>query len=516
MRVGASAALALIDGDNYDGRHSMAKSLNLVVLSATMLAVRLVAAARVGFGDSEALYACYALHPQAAYLDHPGLVGLFARAIGAGGAPSAVRAHVVTALLATAMPWLLALACRAAGATGGAAIGSAIVVALVPEMAIGLFAMTPDLLLALAWTGALALACAGLGAAPGGARATALLVGAGLAAGIAAAAKVTGLALFVALTIAYAARAARPHSRTMAPWAGLAAGALVVAPIAMFEARSGWPMLLHRLVDTQADAGFSLRNAAAFVGGQLAYLSPIVVIVAAIAAADLVRKRERDAVDVLLLAAFVVPLAALVPLCLWSPAAEPHWIAPALLALPVHVARRATPIAPRRLLVAAAAVAGTMVAAVHAWVLVPALVARAPASYDARADISNELFGWPEVVRAVRDVAAEEWVPGTEPHDMVVVGPHWVVCAQLHAALARELVVGCATPVRDDFDAWEPRAAWRRAETLLWVTDARFGDPDPEAAPSHAAKRVRTVEIRRGGRIVRAFAIVVLGRRAQG
>ena len=30
---------------------------------------------RFGFGDSEALYACYALHPQPAYLDHPALIG---------------------------------------------------------------------------------------------------------------------------------------------------------------------------------------------------------------------------------------------------------------------------------------------------------------------------------------------------------------------------------------------------------------------------------------------------------
>src|SRR6185503_15989138 len=50
-----------------------------VVVSVVLLAVRLAAARVVGFGDSEALYACYALHPQPAYLDHPGLVGLFAR-----------------------------------------------------------------------------------------------------------------------------------------------------------------------------------------------------------------------------------------------------------------------------------------------------------------------------------------------------------------------------------------------------------------------------------------------------
>src|SRR4029077_10116481 len=121
------------------------------------LAVRLVAAARVGFGDSEALYAAYALHPQPAYLDHPGLIGVFARTVGGGTAPNAERAHLVTSLLAGLVPWGMALACRAAGASWGRSFGSAVVFALVPEIAIGLFAMTPDLLLALCWTGSLAL-----------------------------------------------------------------------------------------------------------------------------------------------------------------------------------------------------------------------------------------------------------------------------------------------------------------------------------------------------------------------
>ena len=67
--------------------------------TAVFLALRLVAASRVGFGDSEALYASYALHPQPAYLDHPGLVGLLARAVGGGTAPTPDRAHLFTAVI---------------------------------------------------------------------------------------------------------------------------------------------------------------------------------------------------------------------------------------------------------------------------------------------------------------------------------------------------------------------------------------------------------------------------------
>src|SRR5271166_2548898 len=113
----------------------------LRAVTAGLLALRLVAAGRVGFGDSEALYASYALHPQPAYLDHPGLIGGIARAIGGGTAPGPERAHVVTSALATLVPWVMALACRASGAPPRRALATGLVFALVPEISIGLFAM---------------------------------------------------------------------------------------------------------------------------------------------------------------------------------------------------------------------------------------------------------------------------------------------------------------------------------------------------------------------------------------
>jgi hypothetical protein len=417
----------------------------------------------------------------------------------------------VTGLLSTLLPWLMALACRACGASWLRSAVSALVVALVPEMAIGLFAMTPDLLLALAWAGALALAAAALRSPAGSARAFAAFVAAGLLSGVACASKVTGVSLFVSLALAYSSRPARAHAGTIAPWAGLAAGALVFAPVVQFEAQTGWPMVRHRLVDTQAGAGISLRNVGALVGGQLAYLSPVVVVLAALAMRWLWRERK-DSVGTLLFATCIVPLAALVPLCVWSRVAEPHWIAPALLAL-VPAAARTREAPPRRLVVASCAVAAAMVLAVHAWVLVPSLLRLAPASYDARLDLANELRGWPEVVAAVRREARSERTPGSEGDDVVVVGPHWVVCAQLEAALRGELPVGCATRVRDDFDDWLPRARWQKADSIVWVTDLRFGAP-PDL-PDYAPIRTREVRVERAGRTVRVFTVAVLARRAQ-
>ncbi len=489
-------------------REGRATLTALAAVSASLLAVRLFAATRVGFGDSEALYAAYSLHPQPAYLDHPGLIGVFARLIGGGTAPSPERAHLVTSVLAGLVPWTMALACRAAGATRQRSLAAALVFALIPEIAIGLFAMTPDLLLALFWTGSLACASTALRAPPSCARATIGFAGAGLLAGAAAASKVTGLLLLGALGATYAARTARAHARTVAPFVGLASGLVVLLPVVAFEARSGWPMVSHRLTDTQHAAGLSLRNLGALAGGQLAYLSPLVAILAVLAVRASFRGRG-DAVGTLLFASTLLPGILLVPLSLWSRVAEPHWIAPALLALVPAMAR--APESPsRRLVVAAGALGAAFVVAVYAWVLVPESVRLAPASYDARLDLANELYGWPSVTSAVRNEIAAQRTPGLE--DVAVVGPSWVVCAQLDAELRGEEHVGCDSPIRDDFDEWWPRDRWRRAESVVWVTDARFR-PLPDL-PLHALSSLREVRVWRGGRVVRLFTIAVFVRRA--
>ncbi len=487
-----------------------APAIALAALTAALFAARIVATIRLGFGDSEALYAAYALHPQPAYLDHPGLVGVFARAVGGGTAPTPAAAHFVTSVLATAVPWVMALFCRASGATWRRSLVAAVVVALAPEIAVGLFAMTPDLLLALFWTGSLALAAVGLRAPAAGTRATLAFAAAGLLAGAAASAKVTGVLLFAALAGTYASRAARAHARSVAPWAGLAAGIVVLAPVAAFEARTGWPMLAHRLADTQSDAGVSLRNLGALLGGQLLYLSPVIAVLAGFGARAAWRGRA-DPVGMLLLLAFAMPLGVLLPLALWSRVAEPHWVAPALLSLAPALAREAAGPS-RRLVIAAAATGGAMVVAAHVWVLAPGMLRFVPASYEPRLDLANELYGWPDVLRVVHDEAAAQAAPDMD--NVAVVGPHWVICAQLEADLRGDVHVGCDTPIPDDFDRWWPRDRWRDADSIVWVTDERFGPPP--AFPKHALFAVRKIRIVRDEHVVRTFTVSVWVKRAEG
>jgi hypothetical protein len=99
-----------------------------------------------------------------------------------------------------------------------------------------------------------------------------------------------------------------------------------------------------------------------------------------------------------------------------------------------------------------------------------------------------------------------------EGREVVIVGPHWTVCAQLHAALPG-VRVGCTTPIPDDFDRWLPRETWRRADNVLFVTDNRFHGDGAEQLPAHVRVSQSRVRVLRGGRTSRVFDLYLYSRR---
>jgi hypothetical protein len=164
----------------------------------------------------------------------------------------------------------------------------------------------------------------------------------------------------------------------------------------------------------------------------------------------------------------------------------------------------------------AASIAAALTVLVHVWVLVPASATLLPASVDAKLDISNELYGWPRALEGVREQMAGAGTPfDPEGREVVVVGPHWTICAQLHAALPG-IRVGCATTVRDDFDTWMKRDDWRKAEHVLFVTDNRFPGDGAEQLPAHVKSAHSRIRILRAGRTTRIFELSLYEQRAQG
>lgn len=477
--------------------------MGLGLVSALGLAIHTYAAGVVGFGDSEALYATYAQHPQLGYLDHPGLVGAVASLIGHGTSPRPADAHILTSLVGALVPPLVAATASIAGASLRRAAIAGLVVAVTPMIAIGLFALTPDLLLAPLWLLALALGAfaAREEGTPRAARALAVM---GLVAGAATWAKASGSLLFLVMFVS----AYRERSGRRATLFGAALGLLVVAPLVTHEVSAGLPMLRHRLIETQEGLPPLVKGAGSLTLGQLLYISPGFVVLAALRGKKLAASLRASRPEVRFLAlATALPAAGLALISLASRQAEPHWMGPAWLSFVVLVAAcpNEVPSPSRRALVASTLGAAVISAAVHAWILVPSAPRLAPRSYDPRYDIANELFGWPDATSALREELSE---------GDVIVGPHWVVCAQVAAAIPGARV-GCDTPIRDDFDGWLPRDVWRSAPRVHYVKDTRF-DARPEAAlPAHTKIAERRVTVYRGGRPTRTFTLTTFAREAQ-
>lgn len=473
--------------------------LAAVLIFATWLlfAARLYAATRVGYGDSEALYASYALYPASAYLDHPGLVGEVTRVIGGGGAPSPFAAHLFTTFAGVALTGVFVFSAWAFGASRYGMLLAAFVPLLVPELAVGLFAITPDTLLAPLWL----LGLASVALAHRRPKSSAWYwFAAGICAGAATYAKLSGALLWLAMVI-HVATSPRLR-RNIAAWLGLAIGVFATLPFFFHELRHGFPMYAHRMQATQGDAGLSLRNLGVTVGGQLLYVSPGFVVLGFLAARRLWRTRRglEHELDRFLFLAFVVPVVPLTLLCLWSRVAEPHWIAPSYLALAMSYAMNAKP---RTLHRVAAASGGALVVAAYLWVLVPDAARLRPEQADPSYDLTSELYGWPEVLEKVTDAARAN--PGA-----IVAGPHWTVCAQLRAALPLPIPVSCFTPIRDDFDTWSPRSRVASAPVVIFVSDNRFGNDIPAAMARLTRDRRLILPIERGGRIIRVFTLEIL------
>jgi len=489
-----------------------------LAISIILLGARILLAETVGFGDAEALYAVYTLFDQATYLDHPGLVGwLGSLFVGEHGTPEPVTIHRFTAVAATTIPWLGGLAARGAGASWRGVLLAVIALLVVPEVAIGLFAFTPDLPLAATWLGALGLAAWALRAPPDSTRAFGATLGAGVCAGLACASKVSGVLLAAALVATWTSRPVRPRLRTMAPYAAVLAGALAVSPMFLREMRLGSPMLQHRLIHTQAGFGPSLTNLGALIGGQILYLTPVVTVVVVLLATDLVQRAKSDPVDRLLLLSTVVPFVVLSLLTILSRVAEPHWVAPAYLGLAVHLARRADAppaVAGRKLLIAAMATALSAIALVFAIVRFPILPDVLGRHYEPKYDLANDLYAWPSAKPLL--VGSLERLKSDGVKEISFVGPHWIVCAQIQAIVGHRARVGCETPEGDDFQVVHPRSQWEDDTILIYVTDDRFPVDVTKRFPNRAVQGVNRVGVRRGGVLVRTIRLVQLGRMGSG
>ena len=418
----------------------------------------------VGLGDAEAYYWTWAQRPAAGYLDHPPMIAWLVAASTAIGGDAPFWVRLPSALLFIGTLALVALLAADLGASSLAAVG---LVALTPFLHIGGFGANPDVPLAFFGVAALLLARRG----------HALMAGAAL-----------GLALLSkASAVAYVPALAWLALRRPRLWLGAPVALVIAAPPLVWNALHGWPMLRFQLVERGASLE-PLLGLARFAGGQLAYVTPPLLALYALALARAWRD-PRDGSRFLVWAAapaFVLGGAA----ALLYPSAEPHWTMPSFLPLAI-LAALPTARLPRRLVRASIAFSAAVLALFYIAATTPLVLRAIPARvYVGRFDLTNDLYGWGEVARALagRPAAAA----------------HYTMCAQLAYATGGAPVL-CAAPRRSQFDFW-PRPVVAGAD-VVFVSDERYPRRAGEALDCATITREPDVLVRRGGRIVRRFVL---------
>jgi hypothetical protein len=463
-----------------------------IVTSVVLCGLRLDIARSVGFGDSEALFVAYGLHPQPAYVDYPGLIGWLARFVAAE--PRSV--HYATTVAATALPWLGVLAACATGAKRDEALRSYWPLALLPALSIGSFAFSPDLPLCYFWL--LALTCAGAALRLPITSFTALLasVGAGVAAALACLSKPSGWLLAASLLAIALSRSERARFRTIAPWAASGMFAILTTPLLTACWRRGYVLAI--------DPDLSLSHVALSLARPLASVTPPFLVAGALVAKDLVYPAREQPSDRALRIHLLLPLLPLAVLAAVT-TAEADWLTPAYLVLSLHVAKMPRL---RASLLYTCAVTGLGVALLGwCWLRtsLPLLTGQWLGGYDAGLDASNDFYAWGPGKQLLEDaVSAARERTGQTP---IVIGPHWSICAQAEVALGGMVHVGCDSVEHDDYDDWSDPALWANAQTLLFVTDSRFHRTPPETFYGRDAVSVHRAVVERFGQPVRALSV---------
>lgn len=465
------------------------RALLLIAVIGAATLLRLWLAAALPLVDDEAYYWAWAQHLAAGYPDHPPAIAwlIAATTLLLGDTTLGVRAGAV--LLSAGIALLLYdLGRTMYGPRAGAV--AAIGYQLVPAFSIGSIFAFPDAPFVFFWV----LAAWALWRARTGGRARDWYL-AGLAAGLAAASKLNAafLAISMAGFVLWTPSERRWRLRPE-PYRAAAVALLVFLPVVLWNTEHS--RATFRRIQSPAvwiDTGVPALNAAAFLGAQLAYYGLLTapLLAGALAAAG-ARGRRGDARSVFLLWN-TLPILIVTVLTSFDGVPKPHWHAPGFLMALVAAGAVWDEAVRRwwlRLTAAAAAVINLTV-----------IVALAFLPFRPDYAGAGELWGWDQVAAQTRTA-----IEATPPRPgRFILTSRYQTAGQLDYHLKGKYLV--ATPLGGDaYEVWVPGQAlidWN----AVFLNDQSAGPGVPLQRMFGRVERLPDIEVLRGGRVVRRFAV---------
>ncbi len=248
-----------------------------VILAILFALFRFPLTVALELSPDEAYYWLWSERLDLSYFDHPPIVAWWIRLSTAvfGRSEAAIRLPAIACGIV--VPVAAAYAARILSPPSRrdtAGLATALIVCAMPLMHAGSVVITPDSPAAAAWAVALAAVAAALAGRTGAWYVAGLAIGIGLLAKYTVIAFVASIGLFL-----LADREARAHLRTVHPWAALALGGLLFAPVVVWNAGHDWVSFRFQL-DHGAGAGRGggLAALAEYLLAQLLLVTPMVAI----------------------------------------------------------------------------------------------------------------------------------------------------------------------------------------------------------------------------------------------
>jgi len=295
------------------------------------------------------------------------------------------------------------------------------------------------------------------------------------------------------------------------PYLAALVAALLFSPVMIWNASRGFPSLAFHLVERNK-AGLSWLGLPICLAGQLGFVSPLAFVGAVY---GMIRSgaraiHGRDRLHAFLFSFSFPYLFVFWAACTLSPTAKQHWPAlgyiPALLSMAMIVETPEAGGTARRRGKNGRVFFGLAFATSACLTLLLLVQSTYPIfRIKPTHDLTNELYGWPEVAKAIDEQMQELQKTGKA----VVVASRWAMASQVAFYTRDRYDVYSVNPHQEQHDLWNRGSLDGLAgRNALFVSDNRYAADLTNDYSFERVERLAPIEIKRAGRVVRQFNLV--------
>lgn len=471
-----------------------------IILIIVLIGIRTFFGSYLNLGDDEAYYWEWGQHLDWSYLDHPPMTAWMGRLFSSIFGNSEIGTRLGPILFSIIFLYLIYTLTYQLFRDYKFAFRAVLLFAVIPVFSAGSFMLLPDAPLSLFWL--LAVSVFYRIIITGNGRHWVIL---GIVWGLGMLSKynMVLLPICIGLFLIFSDKQ-RFWLKRFEMWFGFLLGILVFAPVILWNIYRGFPSLALHLVERNDGFSLSFEPFMIFLTGQLAYLSPLVFIIALVAIVSIfkVAIRDKDERSLFLICMSVPYLLIFSIACSLSPTTKPHWPAmgyivifcslPWLWGKKWHLNVWWKKIFSFRPVIVTAAVVTTVLLTQTLYPVIET---------DPALDMTNELYGWPEAGEQIQ----REFNRLSKDAKTVVFTQRYNVASQVAFYTPDHISAYSITSYNEQYDYWKRGTLddLPIGSSGIYVANSRYKPLDVSKFSFESNEALPPIIVKRKGKIVR-------------